>query len=141
MNSETMSKAILDMTKTLGNIEGTVLSMKDKIDSHDVLLREHTNLLNTIDHRTIGIDSWKNGVIKNVIDHKEQTIKLLRDEAHAKGEIFERRINELEKLRDEKVAEKKEIVLETKKRLRDYAWDAVKTVSYISIGYLFTKIK
>ncbi len=137
MNNETMSKAILDMTRTLGNIEGNVLSMKDKVDSHDVLLKEHTNILSTINNRTIGIDSWKNGIIKVVNDERER----LQEEAKRRGEVFDRRINELEKIRDEKLAERKEIVLETKKRLRDYVWDGIKTLSYISIGYLFTKFK
>lgn len=130
MNSDIMTKAILEIKEDLGEIKGTTKGIKEKIDAHDSLLDSHTYLLNTIDKRTIGMDSWKNGIIHNIIEEKEKVLATIRQENKDTKESHERRMNLLEDYKDKKEAGAKEV----KSKFLGIFWGGFEKVIYIVVG-------
>ena len=84
-----MTKAVLQITNDLGEIKGDTRAIKEKVDSHDVLLQKHTSILDTIDKRTIGLDSWKNGIIHIVTEEKEKALAQIRGEIKPMKDEFD----------------------------------------------------
>jgi hypothetical protein len=107
MNSEVMTKAILEIKEDLGEIKGTTKSIKEKVDAHDVLLQNHGDLLTEINKRTYNLDSWKNGIIYNVVEEKEKAVTMLRQEQKDLKDAHDIRIKtlEMEKEKRDKVKE------------------------------------
>ena len=119
MDNPTVTKAIMDMTSTLGRIEGTVSATKEKVDAHDSLLKDHTTMLNDIGQRTYHLDSWKNGIIDLVTQEKEKALAVIR------GEI---------KPIQEDLKNRTESKKETKTRFKDLTWDILK----VFVGSIIT---
>lgn len=130
MNSDIMTKAILEIKSDLGEIKGTTQGIKEKVDAHDSLLQGHTDLLNTIDRRTIGMDSWKNGIIHNIVEEKEKAISILRQEHKDTKDEQDRRLKVLEEYK----SNKEETVKEVKSKVKGFVWKGVENIIYIIIG-------
>lgn len=114
-----MTKAIIDMTQTLGRIEGLTSATKEKVDAHDVLLQNHTTILNDIGQRTYHLDSWKNGIIDIVTQEKEKALNTIREE--------------MKPVQDD-LKSRTEAKKETKTRFKDLTWDVLK----VFVGSIIT---
>lgn len=119
MDSNTMTKAILDMSSSLGRVEAITSATKDKVDSHDELLQGHTKLLTTIDNRTVGMDSWKNGIIALVAKEADARLATIRSEVKPLHDDYNLR---------------KENTKDGVKRTKDFLWGLGEKVLYIVIG-------
>lgn len=130
MDHNVMTQAVLDMKTSIGRIEGNTSAIKEKIDAHDTLLQGHTELLNTIDKRTIGMDSWKNGIIHNIVEQKESALAMLRQEHKDTKEEQDRRLKLLEEYKTMKEASAEKV----KSKFEGIMWGGVEKILYIVIG-------
>ena len=114
MDSNTLMTTILDMAKDIAKT-------KEIVVNHDVStfpeikesIKKIDSKVSDIDHRTIGLDSWKNGIIDLVIEEKEKVLFTLRQESKDSFQIFDKRVEILE-LRKKKGDE---FVVEVKKTI------------------------
>lgn len=89
--NELMTKAVLQITNDLGEIKGDTRAIKEKVDSHDTLLKEHGDMLTEINKRTFNLDSWKNGIIHTVTEEKEKALAQIRAEMKPVKDDFDTR--------------------------------------------------
>lgn len=119
-----MTKAILEIKEDLGEIKGTTKGIKEKVDAHDTLLKEHGDLLTEINNRTYNLDSWKNGIINIVVEEKEKALATIRNEIKPMKDVFETREG---------------IKKDIKKKIWEGAWEWIKLGIVALITWIMTK--
>ena len=125
MDTNVMTQAVLDMKSSIGRIEGNTSAIKEKVDSHDVLLKSHGELLTEINNRTYNLDSWKNGIIHTVVEEKEKALAIIRGEIKPMKEAFD---------------SKQEVKKDIKKKVLESIWEWLKLGIVAFITWVITKI-
>ena len=126
MDNASMTKTLLDIKYTLGTIEGNTTSIKEKVDAHDELLKDHTKKLDDINQRTYHLDSWKNGIIGIVVEEKEKALAVIRGEMKPLQDDLKNRLDNKD---------------DTKRRTKDQLWDLAKMGIVSGVTWLIIKGK